>query len=55
MPKNKTQKEDNNKEDKPKKSVCEKNQTRKKGKKNQLFWKKEEQDKPEKIIMFSDI
>ena len=41
MPKNKTQKEDNNKEeDKPKKSVCEKNQTRKKGKKTHCSGKK---------------
>jgi hypothetical protein len=54
MPKSK--KENDNKEDAPKKSVCEKNQTRKKGKKNQLFWKKEEQEhSPEKITMFTQI
>ena len=42
------------KEEKPTKSVCEKNQTRKKGTKNSVFWiKKEQENKPEKMTMFS--
>ena len=39
----------------PKNQYVKKTKHAKKAKKHQLFWKKEEQDKPEKIIMFSDI
>jgi hypothetical protein len=44
---------DTTEEKNPTKSVCEKNETRKKGRKNKVFWIKKEQEKnPEKIIMF---
>ena len=51
MPKKENEHE---KKENPTKSVCEKNQTRKKGTKNSVFWiKKEQIDKPEKVTMFS--
>jgi hypothetical protein len=47
------EKQTNTEEKKPTKSVCEKNETRKKGKENKVFWIKKEQEKsPEKITMF---
>ena len=56
MPIKYEKKDDKKNEEKPKKSVCEKNKTKKKGKKNPLFWIKEQQiDKSDQINMFTQV
>ena len=48
------QAKENDDKEKPTKSICEKAETRKKGKKNPIFWiRKEREKQPEKVNMFS--